>query len=634
MVSKLSGLALPQSIKIGIKSNLFFFITIYLSQVLSKLIFVLFSFPFRTVFSVLAETIYFGFGMDIAVTASFFLLFSILRFIHQFFPITQFAFGLFATFFLLNGWILIADINFFHFWRWRIQSQAFDYLTDFQIVATTLPTEIWIYTLMLIICSVFGTRWLIKVKYSSFERKFNEYPTFNWKKPIYLLVWGMMFIFIRGGVGPTVRTWGDVMKSSNTEISVSSMNGLWNLGYVLSSPSKDDQVKQLLVSKDWENKAAIQYKGKDLSPDELKKIWFKDPRKVPKYCFLIVLEGINAQWVEDKKMAFQIHARWAEDLVYFNQCYAVGDRTDKGLAAVLAGWPGEPGKGILHDPYRWKYLKGLPQNLIASGWRTNFVYGGDAQFSNMDGFMKQIGVNEVYDQSMMRINSEKIKWGFTDKNVGEWLSSAYLPDIIQINQSENLKQFTVWMQLASHEPFDVAKAELGMLEKYKISMKHADSAVNAFLYSIKKSGIWDESVVVIISDHGRDLGLKPVENPCEFFRIPLFLGGGAVNLGTVAEMSQTICSQTDVYATLSFLLSDSAKNQSFKSDYFAYPWIRTIGLDSKDRMVLSFNGERSVLLGLSGFSEGVMQAKPASQNKTDSIRIGIQSKIIRSFFRF
>ncbi len=634
MNSKYSGLTFSNQFFVWIKLNLFFFIGIYQLQVLSKLIFVLSSFPLSNCFSVFLETIRYGFGMDIAITASFFLFISILNFLNRFYPLSKMAFGLLLGILLIQVWVLIADINFFHFWRWRIQSQAFDYLKDFQIVANTLPAEIWIYTFLLVVFSILGIRWMILKQFENFQKWFESVPSFSWKNPINFILWGLMFILIRGGVGPSVRTWGDVMKSNNIDVSVASMNGLWNFGYVLSSPSKDDQVKQILVSKDWENVACKQYKGNLISPEELKKTWFRHPNNPPKYCFLIILEGINAQWIENTSMSFQLLTKWRKELTYFDQCYAVGDRTDKGLAAVLTGWPGEPGKGILHDPYRWKYLKGLPQILRASGWNSNFVYGGDAQFSNMDGFMKQIGMNEIHDQSNMNINSGKIKWGFTDKDVGDWLSSAYLPNIIQANQSENQKQLTVWMQLASHEPFDVVNTELGMLEKYKISMKHSDSAVSAFLMSIKKMGVWDESLVVVISDHGRDLGLKSTQNPCEFFRIPLFIGGGVVNSRTLADMSHQICSQPEVYATLSFLLTDTQNNGQFKSDYFAYPWNRVLAPESGVKNILCFNGERSVLLGDLGFSEGMIESHKAAKNLADTVRVGIQSKIIHSFFRF
>ena len=84
--------------------------------------------------------------------------------------------------------------------------------------------------------------------------------------------------------------------------------------------------------------------------------------------------------------------------LFFNNFYATGTRTDRGLEAITLSVPPTPGRSIVKRLGRESGFASLGRQLSAQGYDSVFVYGGRGYFDNMNAFFSGNGYR-VVDQS-------------------------------------------------------------------------------------------------------------------------------------------------------------------------------------------------------------------------------------------
>jgi phosphoglycerol transferase MdoB-like AlkP superfamily enzyme len=105
--------------------------------------------------------------------------------------------------------------------------------------------------------------------------------------------------------------------------------------------------------------------------------------------------------------------------------------------------------------------------------------------------------------------------------------------------------------ISSHQPFDVPSYKkisgTSSSEKYCNSVSYADSCLGSFIDHLKNSPLWENSLVIITSDHATlDPGPTTIEDPASY-RIPLLWIGGVIDTSFVVN---NIAMQTDLSSTL------------------------------------------------------------------------------------
>ncbi len=106
-----------------------------------------------------------------------------------------------------------------------------------------------------------------------------------------------------------------------------------------------------------------------------------------------------------------------KESLYFNNFYATGTRTDRGLEAITLSVPPTPGRSIVKRVGRESGFASLGQQLNHVGYDSVFVYGGRGYFDNMNAFfgemvtrwsikavsMKQISISKTPGAWQMKI---------------------------------------------------------------------------------------------------------------------------------------------------------------------------------------------------------------------------------------
>lgn len=231
----------------------------------------------------------------------------------------------------------------------------------------------------------------------------------------------------------------------------------------------------------------------------------------------------------------------------FPHAYAQGDRTAKGLAAALSGWPGQASqtKSILTLPGKASRLPGIAKVVAQAGYHTWFFYGGDLAFDNMQAYLKSTGYQHALGEDAFKAEQKSDKWGAHDQYV-----FSLAVDSISTSKSPF---FATILSLSSHEPFEIpGKSNTGTeTQKFLNSVKYTDACLRQFFQKAATASWFKNTVFLIVADHGRKMGLPDMETyQPKFYQVPIIMWGPGLKDEYKGKSVDRIVSQTDIPQTL------------------------------------------------------------------------------------
>lgn len=227
--------------------------------------------------------------------------------------------------------------------------------------------------------------------------------------------------------------------------------------------------------------------------------------------------------------------------IWFEHLYATGIRSARGLEAVITGFPPSPARSVLKLPLSQTGFYTLANNLRPLGYRSRFIYGGEAHFDNMQGFFLNNGFDFAIDIDDYDEWEFKGTWGVSDEDLfnrtHKELSYATGP------------VFAVAFTSSFHSPFEFPDGKIELYNEPKATkynaVKYADYALGQFLAKAESSEYWDDTIVLIVADHDerpRGFNLVPVSS----FHIPGVILGGGIEPQKISR----VVSQIDLAPTL------------------------------------------------------------------------------------
>ncbi len=228
--------------------------------------------------------------------------------------------------------------------------------------------------------------------------------------------------------------------------------------------------------------------------------------------------------------------------IYFSNVYASGDRTNKGIPAILSGYPAMPNTTIIHSPAKSEKLLVLSKLFKEKGYYTPFFYGGEPEFANIKSYLLHGGFDPIIGKNDFAAKDMNSKWGAHDgvvmNRVFEDLSKSKKPF------------FATWLTLTSHEPFETPVATVfagsDNTTKFLNSLHYTDQVVSDFIDKCSKEPWWNNTIIIITGDHGHPLPENG--NKADDFRTPMLWIGGALNKKGI--IIDKIVSQFDIAETL------------------------------------------------------------------------------------
>ena len=240
---------------------------------------------------------------------------------------------------------------------------------------------------------------------------------------------------------------------------------------------------------------------------------------------LILEESLGAEFVKrlggvDATPALD---QLADQSWWFEQLYATGTRSVRGIEAVTTGFPPSPARSVVKLPRSQQNFYTIARTLAAAGYRTHFVYGGDANFDNMRRFLSNNGFQSVVEQKDFAPELDRTTWGVTDDHLLDRV------DQILREAPAHEPQFVFAFTSTNHTPFDFPADRITPLwspvQRVENAVLYADWALGRFMDRAKASSYWSNSLFLVVADHNsRAAGRELI--PVERFHIPgLFLGG-------------------------------------------------------------------------------------------------------------
>lgn len=278
--------------------------------------------------------------------------------------------------------------------------------------------------------------------------------------------------------------------------------------------------------------------------------------------FLITIESMSSEYLYESYNVDPLTPFLSElknKGMYFNNLYAAGTRTVRGLEALSLSIPPIPGQSILRRPHN-ENLFSIATVLKQQNYDTKFIYGGYGYFDNMNYFFSNNGF-DVIDRSNMS-DSEIIfsnAWGVSDEDL-------YKEAIKQADQSYNQQKtfFSLVMTTSNHRPYTYPDNRIDIPSKSGRSggVKYTDYALGQFLELAKTKPWFDKTIFVITADHCAGSAGK-VGLPPKKYHIPLIIYAPQIIQPSVIN---NLSSQIDIAPTILGLLNISYESRFFGND--------------------------------------------------------------------
>lgn len=246
-----------------------------------------------------------------------------------------------------------------------------------------------------------------------------------------------------------------------------------------------------------------------------------------------------------------------EDSVYFENLYATGTRTVRGMEAIMLSVPPSPGRSIVKRKDNTN-LFSIGDVFKEKGYSRTFFYGGDGYFDDMNNFFGGNGFDIVdrgrgylfgdsFTAKRKNIKDEDVHfenaWGISDEDIySQVIKEA------DLSFEANTPFFNFIMTTSNHRPYTYPENSIDIPSGSgrNGAVKYTDYAIGQFLNKIKKKPWFHNTVIAIMADHcassaGRwELNVGKYHIPAILYNLP----------NTSNKKIATQASQIDFFPTL------------------------------------------------------------------------------------
>lgn len=450
------------------------------------------------------------------------------------FPLKKILYGYYILAAALISIIFVVDMALYTFWGFKLDASVFLYIDSPKEALASVSVGFILLRVLAILLLIALNSWvLLKITPSVLTAT---------RKRIagtagMLLLGGVLFIIIRGGVTESTSNIGQVYFSNEPFLNHSAVNPDFSL---LSSMGKSQNFASEFNFFDEEKRAAL-FDGLYPTTDGDSIIQVLNTKRPN--ILIILMEGFGGAFVEplgglpDVTPHFN---RLSKEGVFFTNCYANSFRTDRGTVCTFSGYLGLPTASVMKIPAKSRTLPAIAEGLSKAGYKTDFLYGGDINFTNMKSYLLSTGYQRLIANTDFSLAEQTSNaWGVNDDITFEYLYNQLR------NRKEEGPWHTAFLTLSSHEPFEVPYHRLE--DKIPNAFAYTDECLGKFIDRLKQTPAWKDLLVICLPDHGFYYPREGSNAMPRFYHIPLLWLGGAVKQPMQVDK---IMNQTDLAATL------------------------------------------------------------------------------------
>lgn len=369
---------------------------------------------------------------------------------------------------------------------------------------------------------------------------------------VLLLLTGLLFIPIRGGVTVSTMNTGRAYFSANNRLNHAAVNPAFSLMESLAKQNNFAEQYRFMEA-DKADRLFQQLVDPAVASDTLRNLFRTNRPDI----YLVIMESFSSHLMQTLGGEADVAVcldRLADEGVLFTHLHANSFRTDRGLVAILSGYPAQPTTSLMKYPRKTQSLPSIALSLQQAGYATHYYYGGDADFTNMRSYLISGGFETIVCDHDFPLTDRLSKWGVHDHLLFRRVTDDLRRRVADEEQHNSTPigteqpQFTVIQTSSSHEPFEVPYHRLD--NPRLNAFAYADSCIGSFVEELRKLPLWEKSVVICVPDH---LGCypEPIDNfTVARYQIPLLLVGGALRqprridvYGSQHDLAATLLSQ-------------------------------------------------------------------------------------------
>jgi len=506
----------------------------------------------------------FGYGLKMDISTACYLLII---------PGLLLAFRLFLPFWFVNRFVwvytlfflfvaaslTVLDLGLYPHWGTRVNVTAFNYINDPVAMGASVSVVDVLQGLFVAGSLLVGFGWLYR---QLFQEGFAVEGKASWTVCLLqLFLVATLIIPIRGGFDTAPLNLSSVAFSPKLYVNQASSNYLWNFA---KSVEKRNRLHNpcVYMPTDESRKLFNKFMGTDTLAQRPQLIKLH-PEKQPNIV-LIILESFSNKVISPlgglKGIAPNLDSLCTKSTVFTN-FYSTGTRSDRGISAVLGGYPSLLSTSIMVYPEKARSLTLLPEYFNRHNYYTSFYYGGDINFYNLKTFVLQSNCGKITTKADFPSELGRMtKWGVPDGYVFE--------RAIEDLKTEKEPFMKTIYTVSSHPPYDVPFSKIkgnSNEAKYLNSVAYTDSCLGVFINEFRKSPLWANTLFIVTADHGHmEPGPTDITDPASY-RIPLIWSGGVVDS---LQQIETICMQSDFPVSLIHQLGWKDDSTRFSKDFF------------------------------------------------------------------
>jgi len=457
----------------------------------------------------------------------------------------------------------VADTSLYEFWLFKLDASCLQYLET----PTEAMASVSVWYVLLRILSFLLIAFLIYWVYDFLTTPFSPLTTKNSLigTVAALLFIPLMIIGIRGGLDESTTNIGQVYFSQNQFLNHSAVNPFFSFFASFEKTASNNVTYHFMEDEECEKIVSELYNTQSIDIDTL--LSTQQPNII-----VILLESCGGQFTEisGRTDITPNLNRLAKEGIYFTNCYGNSWRTDRGTLCTWSGYPSFPTMSVMKIPSKSRTMPNIARTLQEErGYHTHYLYGGDINFTNMRSYLVSGGFsNLTWKEDYTSDEQKSAKWGVRDDITFETL--------YQLTTSMPQPYLIGYSTLSSHSPWDVPIHHFD--DEVLNAFYYLDQCVGNFIERLRKSPAWDNTLVVMLPDHGIFYQDIDESNPL-LNHIPMIWVGGAVKEPRRVEQ---ICNQTDLPATLLGQLGLNHDAYTFSRDVLSKTYTRPVAIHTYD----------------------------------------------------
>ena len=328
-----------------------------------------------------------------------------------------------------------ADTSLYPFWGFKLDASCLQYLATPTDAMASVSTGYLLVRLAILVILA-GLIWLgytrPKICLLSSQHRITE-------SLVAFLCIPLIVIGIRGGLDESTTNVGQVYFSQNQFLNHSAVNPVFSFLASLEKTASEDTVYNFYNTEEMAQLTQGLYDSNTTAGDTL--LTTQRPNVV-----VILLESCGKMFMN----VMPNLQKAANEGVDFTNCFGNSYRTDRGTVCSLSGYLSFPTMSVMKMSNKVGHISSIARSLQKEGYTTEYLYGGDINFTKMKGYLISTGFERLHWKQDYNIEEQNTsKWGVCDEITFKTLSEMVL------NHHDNKPFLIGYSTLSSHEPWDV-----------------------------------------------------------------------------------------------------------------------------------------------------------------------------------